>query len=71
MGFWGLEKGAPIVCFRAFGAKGPSRALNRELGRGGAAVKLVGRGALSIEGIDTLRADVISHHRDRDLDIAA
>ena len=38
IGFCGLEKGAPIFCFRAVGAKWPARASNRELGRGGAAV---------------------------------
>lgn len=41
MSFWDLEKRAPIFCFRPLGAKGPSRALNREVGRGGAAVGLV------------------------------
>ncbi len=70
MGFWGLEKGAPIVCFRAVGAKGPSRALNRELGRGGATIVSVCCKSLGGEVVDTLRADMISHHGDRDLDIA-
>ena len=41
MGFWGLERRGPIVCFRGVGAKGPSRTWSRELGRGGAGVLLV------------------------------
>ena len=38
MGFCGLDRGAPIVCFKAVGANGPSKVLSRELGREGAAV---------------------------------
>ena len=38
IGFWGLESGAPIVCFEAVGANGTFRGSSRELGRGGAGV---------------------------------
>lgn len=38
MGLWGLESGAPIVCFKAADANGVPRGWSRELGRGGAVV---------------------------------
>ena len=70
MGFGGLDRGAPIVCFKAVGANGPSKGLSRELGIEGAAVWSVCGRKIPGEVIGTLRADMISHHRDRNLDIA-
>ena len=68
--FWGLERGAPIVCFGPVGAKGPSRGFSREKGRGGAAERLAWCTGLFAGVAGTSRADMIAHHGDEDLVIA-